>query len=115
MPRRMVIAICVFCSAITGCVESSFNLARQSRLPKCLALPPGLAREDISVKLNFYAPLRGPDAKFILTYRNGRKLAQASGRSTLLRGFEVVAVNGTTEIVELNPATNFTDSTFSFI
>jgi len=87
----LILAICVSSGAITGCVESSFTLANESRLPSCIALPPGLTRKDVSVTLNLYAPLRGPDAKLILKDKRGKKLAEVRGNNaTLLRGIELV-------------------------
>jgi hypothetical protein len=41
--------------------------------------------------LNLYSPVRGPDAKFILKDKKGKKLAVVSGNNaTLLRGIELV-------------------------
>jgi hypothetical protein len=45
-----------------------------------MALPPGLTRKDVSVTLNLYAEVRGPDAKFILRDRKGKKLAEVKGK-----------------------------------
>jgi len=92
MHRTLLIAVlCIFSCAITGCVESSFTLANESRLPSCLALPPGLARKDVSVTLNLYAAVRGPDAKFMVKDKKGKKLEVLSGYATfLLRGIELM-------------------------
>lgn len=67
-------------------------MANESRLPSCLTLPPGLTRKDVSVTLNLYLPLRrGPDAKFILRDKKGKKLAEVTGNNaTLLRSIELV-------------------------
>jgi hypothetical protein len=46
-----------------------------------MTLPPGLTRADVSVTLNLYAPLLGPDAKFVLTDRKGKKLAEVKGKT----------------------------------
>jgi hypothetical protein len=67
-----IFAICVSACAMTGCVESSFQLAKESKLPGSMTLPPGLTRADVSVTLNFSALPGGPDAKFILKDRNGK-------------------------------------------
>lgn len=113
----LLVALCISSCAITGCLESSFQLARESRLPKWIALPPGLTRTDVSVTLNYYTPTPlGNDAKFILKDRNGKKLAVINGKVRNLyplelvnppQGFdlgypsyEVVDVNGTVEVME---------------
>ena len=102
----LIVALCISSCAITGCLESTFTLASDSRLPKCITLPPGLTRTDVSVILNLYAPLWGPDAKFILRDRKGKKLAEVKGKVKTLpssRYFGIVAENGMTELVRLRP------------
>jgi hypothetical protein len=47
----------------------------------------------------FYTPLRGDNAKFVVRNREGKKLTEVSGKAKYLRFYEVVAVNGTTEII----------------
>lgn len=109
-------ALCSSSCAITGCLESTFNLASESRLPSWITLPPGLTRTDVSVTLSYYTNPLGSDAKFILKDRKGKKLSKISGKVKNLyplrqknppQGFdpgypayEVVVVNGTTEIME---------------
>lgn len=85
-------------------------MASESRLPKWEALPAGLTRADVSVTLNYYTtPLPGAnDAKFILKDREGKELAAVKGKvkcqypysTWSYPGYEAVAVNGTTEILE---------------
>lgn len=92
------------------CLESSFQLASESRLPRWEALPPGLTRADVSVTLNYYTtPLPGAnDAKFILKNRKGKKLAEENGKVKCqypysggsYPGYNAVVVHGTTEILE---------------
>jgi hypothetical protein len=66
------IGIVVFCAALTGCVESRFELAPDSRLPSWFVVPDGLTRADVSASLTYYSA--GP-AKFNLLDRNGHVLA----------------------------------------
>lgn len=112
----LIIALFVSSCAITGCLESSFNLAGDSRLPRWITLPPGLTRTEVTVTLNYYTKPGGNDAKFILKDRKGKKLAEVRGQvknSEPLRlknpppGFdsgyptyEVIVAHGITEIVE---------------
>ena len=104
-----VVALCISSCVISGCLESSFQLASGSRLPKWEALPPGLTREDVSVTLNYYTtPFPSADAKFSLKNRKGKKLAEVKGKvkcqypysSWSYPGYNAVVVNGTTEILE---------------
>ena len=93
MHRYLLVAVlCISSCAITSCVEASYTLASESRLPKRVPLPPGLIRKDVSVTLNLYRPrLRGPDAKFILKDRKGKTLAVVSANATvLLQGIDLV-------------------------
>ena len=95
---------------MSGCLESSFQLASESRLPRWDALPPGLTRTDVSVTLNLYTTLLpgANDAKFILKNGEGKKLAELNGKVKCqypylhwsYPGYEAVVVNGTTEILE---------------
>jgi hypothetical protein len=85
-----------------------------------MPLPPGLTRTNVSVTLNFYTKLPGSsDAKFILKDREGKKLAEINGKVKNLYplylkscpqrfdpgcpAYEVVAVNGITEIIKPKP------------
>lgn len=58
--------ICVISCAMSGCIESSFNLASESRLPGPMVIPPGVTGTDVSVTLNSYTGVLGPDAKVVL-------------------------------------------------
>lgn len=108
----LVVAVCAFPFALAGCLESTFDLANESRLPRGLATPPGVTRKDVSVTLDFYTP--GP-AKLTLRDQNGRKLASVTGE---VKGapvylttppdpgspaYEIIVINGVTEIMECIP------------
>jgi hypothetical protein len=96
--------------------ESSFDLARESRLPKWVALPQGLTRDDVSLTMSYYSKLWGPDALFQLQDKNGRINKKESGRMRCREAFvlkdrpydhsfkypayEAITVNGITEIIE---------------
>ena len=71
-----------------------------------MVIPPGLTRTDVSVTLNLYTGVLGPDAKFILIDSKWRKLAEVKGKVKNLPSpycYEIVENNGTTEIVKLRP------------
>ncbi len=113
-PKRwiLVVAICALPFVLTGCLESTFDLADESRLPQGLATPSGFTREDVSVTLDFYTP--GP-AIFSLRDKKGKKLATVTGEvkgdpiylktspSPLTPGYEIIVINGVTEIMECIP------------
>jgi hypothetical protein len=92
---------------LTGCLESSFQLADESRLPVWIKLPPGLKRQDVSLTLNYYTNPFGANAKFILKNRRGDVLEKVSGNDEPIDGnvskypvFVLVKVNGVSEIIE---------------
>ena len=116
--QMLVAAICTYCCVMTGCVESSFELARESRLPKWITLPPGLTREDVSVTMDYHIDRQGRSATFIAKDKNGRILSKVNGKQRGLHpvhlntgpqrvehgaqypAYEVITVNGITEIIE---------------
>ena len=108
----LIVAACICACAITGCVESTFDLASESRLPRGMAIPPGLTRADVSVTLDFYTM---GQAKFTLRDKNGKKLTTVTGKTKgdpmYLRTtpqapaprrpvYALVVINGVTEIIE---------------
>jgi len=116
--NKLSIAILAALSlSLLGCnvfPESSFDLAPESRLPKWFTLPPGLSRRDVTVRMNYY--LKGP-AEFILKdLKRNEKLAEVNGVLKTLEplqlsnppsgfppgypGYEIVTVNGITEVIE---------------
>ncbi len=96
--------------------ESTFELASESRLPKWITLPSGLTRADASLSMSYYVWPWGRRATFILRDAKGKILTKISGK---VRGlglnqlkasrpgsppgypsYEVITVNGMTEIIE---------------
>jgi hypothetical protein len=80
-----------------------------------MAVPPGLTRDDVFLTLDFHT---GTDAKFTLRDRAGKKLATLTGndkagaiytattqteRGTLPTFYEVVVINGVTEVLKCIP------------
>jgi hypothetical protein len=96
--------------------ESTFELAGESRLPKWITLPPGLTRADVSITMNYYVTLWGRDTTFILQDAKGQIRTKVYGKTrglgpNLLKhppqgfpsgypAYEVITVNGTTDIIE---------------
>ena len=52
----LIICVLAACSPIRGCVESNFELAPESRLPKWVQVPASAKRADVSVELEYYVP-----------------------------------------------------------
>jgi hypothetical protein len=112
------VALTIIGSAI-GCEwfpESTFELASESRLPKWITLPPGLTRADVSIKMSSYVKPWGRSATFILQDTKGQIRKKVDGKVKSSEPFqlkhpppgfppgypsyELIAVNGTTEIIE---------------
>jgi hypothetical protein len=113
------VALTISGSAIVGCEyfpESTFKLASESRLPKWITLPPGLTRDDVSITMSLYDSLWGSDVKIMLQDEKGQILTKVygteKGRGPLYQkhppqgfppgypAYEVITVNGITDIVE---------------
>jgi hypothetical protein len=89
-------AICISSCAISGCLDSTWYLASDSRLPRWFTLPPGLTRKDVSVEFEFYVPLRGdPNSKCVLRDKKRKVLAEVKFKN---EGNKFV-VNGITETI----------------
>ena len=102
------VAICISSCAISGCFDSVWYLAGDSRLPKWFTLPPGLTRADVLVAEEAMEPTRrGVDIKIVLTDRKYRKLAEVHGKSFDLSGrYFIVVVDGVPEIIGLKTQKN---------
>ena len=106
-------------SVIVACEwipESTFELVSESRLPKWITLPPGLARADVSITMSLYSKLWGWSAVFTLKDTKGQIRTKVygteKGRGTLYLkhpppgfppgcpAYEVITVNGITDIIE---------------
>jgi hypothetical protein len=112
----IILALCISSCAISGCLESTFTLASESRLPRFVTLPPGLTRADASLTMSYYVWPWGRSATFILRDKKGQILSKVSGREKGLEplqlknptkgfppgypAFEVITTHGITEIIE---------------
>jgi hypothetical protein len=116
----LMIVLGVSLSALAGCrffPESTFQLAKESRLPKWITLPSGLTRADVSVTMSYYISPGARRAEFILQdAKKGKTLAKTVGSQKCGEPFqlknpppgfdpgypayEAITVNGATEIIE---------------
>jgi hypothetical protein len=114
----LFVALTIAGSAI-GCEwfpESTFELASDSRLPKWITLPPGLTRADVTITMSYYVKPWGRSATFILKDKKEQIREKVHGKTRGLGpnqlkhpppgfppgypAYEVIIVNGTTEIIE---------------
>ena len=51
---------------LTGCLESSFTLSEESRIPYFLKVPEGTSKSDLYVTLDYYSTFSGGEAVFKL-------------------------------------------------
>jgi hypothetical protein len=109
--------------AVTACIfpESSFTLARESRLPKWIKLPEAVTRADVDVIFDYF---QRQEVKIKVLHKRGKTLLTLTGKGTYLaqpaRGsagglypaYKVVVVNGIPDIVEhraMEPIVYMTD------
>jgi hypothetical protein len=107
------------CNPMRGCPESELNLRPGSRLPRWFSLPAGLSRDDVNVKVTFYATQGAlDDAVMELVDQNGRSLATATGQmcwhpvmldkvnphggldQSSFPAYVIITVHGITEVTE---------------
>ena len=117
--RSVLVTLLLACFLLSSCgqfPESCFNLSSDSRLPKWFSLPDGSSRESTSVTMCYYVGQKGRTATFILRGAHDAKLAEVTGDLKGLEpqtlkntpvgapsrypSYEVVTVNGVTEVVE---------------
>jgi len=113
----LFVALAIPCYAVAGCKyfpESTFELANDSRLPKWFTLSSGLKRADVSVTMSYYAKPWGRSALFVLQDTKGQTKVYGKLRGSEplqlahppqgfphgYPSYEVVAVNGITDIIE---------------
>ena len=109
----------LFC--LTGCLESSFQLSGDSRLPKWFDVPDGADRNNFSVTMDLYSTFSGGEAVIKLFQKdktfhmqeytitteeqpNIRSVQLKSPPEGFQKGYpryKVVKINGITDIIEL--------------
>ena len=114
------VVFCVLFTLLAGCLEASFELSAESRLPRWLNVPEGVARSDLKVTMDYYSTLSGGEYVFNLYVKNKllrlQKISinldeQPGVRTRELRkspakypngypAYNVVTVNGVTDIIE---------------
>lgn len=110
-----IISLMLMASSMAGCLESSFKLAQDSRLPRWLETPEGMSRDDLVVTMDYYSTFSGAEAVFNLYKKNElfsfkkvvgtprgplRLKNPPSGFPKHYPSYEVITVNGLTDIIE---------------
>lgn len=76
--NKVQIAIVVLFMTAAGCAESNFDISKESRLPKWFAIPAGMTRADLTVKLDYYS--LPEQSVFTLYDKIGKKLSVKKGK-----------------------------------
>jgi len=109
-----IFLIIFFPLILSGCLESSFKLADESRLPKWFDLSAGKTRGDFYVIMDCYSTFHGSEDVFKLYKKSGffaeKKItidATNNSLSVPLKGskdsypkYRVITINGITEVIE---------------
>jgi len=64
---------------VSGCVESEFHLAKESRLPVWFEIPDGMQREELDVVLTYYTS--GPADLVLRDIRKGKSLKRIKAKN----------------------------------
>jgi len=116
--RAFLVLLAAF--QLSGCLESSFTLAEESRLPKWLEAPVGVPRSDLKITMDYYSTFSGGEFIFKLYDKNKflkvKKIALATDEQPTIRtvelknppsgfpkgypAYNVVTVDGVTDIIE---------------
>jgi hypothetical protein len=87
--RLWVLLLAIVCLTPLGCLESKFNLASESRLPKWITLPAGVTRADVSLTISYYTTLSGGNAQFTLLDKSNRAIEKTSGKDRCGKPFQL--------------------------
>jgi len=114
--QRLFLVLIAF--HLSGCLESSFTLSEESRIPYFLKIPDGVSRNDMYVTLDYYSTFSGGEAVFKLHHRK-QLFTLDSATVTLIKSdhllklknpptgspkgypsYEIFRVNGVVDIIE---------------
>ena len=107
--------------SLSGCLESSFELSAESRLPKWFSIPDGVSRSDYTVLMDMYSTFTG--GKIVIELRKTgtfwsieqytvdtgeqpsiRTIRPTAPKAGFPEGYPryiVITINGVTDIIEL--------------
>jgi len=105
-------------AVLSGCAESNFNLAEDSRVPVWFKLPDGTTRADVRLSATYYI-VPYEHVALVLSRKSGKVIAKATGHIVSTNGgitfpdlmtgdrrrmFQVITVGGVAELFEYQPA-----------
>jgi len=110
--RTFLVVLAAF--QLSGCLESSFTLSEESRLPKWFAVPDGMSRNQLRVTLDYYtdgdAVFKLYDKNRFISLREIKGITRESHPIKLKNSppgfppgrpvYEVITANGITDIIE---------------
>lgn len=118
IPLRILKFVLLFATlGLAGCLESSFELAPESRLPKWFEAPEGVSRSDLKITMDYYSTFDGAEAVFKLHKKDKffalktvtvvPRLPYANNLKNPPAGFQkgypkyvVITVDGVTDVIE---------------
>jgi hypothetical protein len=115
-----LILLLILTLSLTGCLESKFELAQDSRIPKWFDIPKNKTRSDLVVKAEYYSSFHGgklvfklyekghffADQTFTISTQSGADLKSVQlnkDSGTSKKGYpryKVLTINGRTDIIE---------------
>jgi hypothetical protein len=109
----LVTLLIIACPPTRGCLESSFTLSQESRLPKWFASA-GVPRDEATVTMDYYIGGLSRTAVFILRNGKGRRIAGVVGEqqghtplfvegrsgADFYPSYEIITVDDITEVIE---------------
>jgi len=111
-------ALLALVAVFSGCAESNFDLAEDSRVPVWFKLPDGTTRADVRLSATYYI-VPYEHVALELSRKSGKVIAKATGHIVSTSGgitfpdlmtgdrrrmFQVITVGGTPELFEYQPA-----------
>lgn len=111
----LALLLCAGCHPTRGCMEASFSLAPDSRVPDWFKLQPGTKRDEVKVTLKYFQNIVGQKSAAVEFQSGGRvetvTASMLSGDAKTLEpysgqgpipypGYEILTANGLTEIIE---------------
>lgn len=112
------ILLVLFTFQLSGCLESSFTLSEESRIPYFLKVPDGVSRDDLYVTLDYYSTFSGGESVFklynrgdlfsldkvtVIQNKNDHMLKLKNPPAGSPKGYpsyEIIRVNGLIDIIE---------------
>jgi hypothetical protein len=108
----------ILLASLSGCLESTFELAPESRLPRWFVVPEGKSRDQVRVTMDYYTKILGGREAIFHLYENGNQSEvesaigiqfgshplelerEPSALPERYPSYEIITVDGVTDIIE---------------